>query len=139
MDRTFTPEEMNKAVFINTVMMLASSTMQQLGKIINPATGKTGVDLDSAQATIDMLVMLQAKTKGNLDRDEERVLRDAVSTVQLNFVETAEAERAKQAASPSPAKPDVPSPEDGVPSAGPAASDSPAGEDKQTKFRKTYG
>ncbi len=89
------PEDMNKALFLNLVMMLGSTTMQQLGRIVNPLTGKTEVDLQGAQASIDMLSMLKAKTEGNLDTDEERMIKDTLSSLQMNFVETSEAEKAK--------------------------------------------
>jgi len=51
-------DQMNKVLFVNLVMMLGSSAMQQLGKLINPMTGKTEIDLEGAQITIDMLSML---------------------------------------------------------------------------------
>jgi len=35
--------------------------------------------------------MLQAKTKGNLDKDEDKMLNDVLSSLQMNYVETAAA------------------------------------------------
>ena len=78
----------NKRLFIGIVTMLGMSAMQHLGKIVNPETGKAAVDLDAASATIDTLDMLAAKTKGNLEADEERLLRDTLSSLKMNFVET---------------------------------------------------
>ena len=80
--------EMNKYLFINLVTMLSMSAMQQLGKIINPAAGKAEINLDAAQATIDTLDMLSAKTSGNLDKDEARMMKDTLSMLKMNFVET---------------------------------------------------
>ena len=60
--------DINKALFINLVIMLSSSAMQQMGKLVNPLTNKTQVDLQGAQISIDMLAMLQAKTKGGVIR-----------------------------------------------------------------------
>jgi len=88
---TPTPLEMHKAMFMQLVIMLSSSAMQHLGKIINPMTGKTELNLEAAQATIDMVEMIEAKTKGNLDRDEERLLKNTITTLKLNYVETAAA------------------------------------------------
>ena len=80
--------EMNKYLFINLVTMLSMSAMQQLGKLVNPAAGKAEVNLDAAQATIDTLDMLFAKTSGNLDKDEARLMKDTLATLKMNFVET---------------------------------------------------
>jgi len=88
--------DINKALFINLVIMLSSSAMQQMGKLVNPLTNKTQVDLQGAQISIDMLAMLQAKTKGNLDKDEDKMLNDVLSSLQMNYVETAAASPAKQ-------------------------------------------
>lgn len=89
MPEKLTPEEMHKALFTNLVMMLGSSAMQQLGKLVNPMTNKTEVNLDGAQITIDMVEMLKVKTKGNLDADEDKLITDLLSSLQMNYVETA--------------------------------------------------
>ena len=83
-------KDMNKYLFINLVTMLSMSAMQQLGKLVNPAAGKAEINLDAAQATIDTLDMLSAKTLGNLDKDEARIMKDTLSTLKMNFVETRE-------------------------------------------------
>ena len=91
--------ETNKYLFINLVTMLSMSVMQQLGKLVNPAAGKAEINMDAAQATIDTLDMLAAKTSGNLDTDEARLMKDTLSTLKLNFVETREEEERKKAQS----------------------------------------
>jgi hypothetical protein len=123
------PDAVNKTLFINIVMMFAASAMQHLGKVINPLTGKTEVDLEGAQATIDILLMLQAKTRGNLDRTEERVLKDTIASLQLNYVETA-----RPAPPPTPEAADR-EPEPQPPKDGNASS---AGAEPPPKFHKTY-
>lgn len=85
-----TTPDMHKALFANLVMMLSSSAMQQLGKLINPMTNKTEVSLEGARMTIDMLEMINAKTKGNLDEEEEKMMKELLSTLQMNFVETSQ-------------------------------------------------
>jgi len=84
-------DQLHRLLFTNLVMMLSSSAMQQLGKMVNPLTNKTEVNLEGAQVTIDMLDMIREKTKGNLAPDEEEVLKDSLSALQLNYVETAKA------------------------------------------------
>lgn len=86
-----TQPDQNKIMFVNMISMLTMSAMQQLGKIINPATGKAAVHLEGAQATIDMLDMLYAKTRGNLDDDESKMLKDTLTMLKLNYVETSKA------------------------------------------------
>jgi len=83
--------DMNKALFLNLVSMLSMSAMQELGKLKNPFTGKTEVHLDMAQSTIDMLDMLEAKTRGNRDTDEEKMIKDTLTMLKMNFVETSSA------------------------------------------------
>lgn len=80
-------EEIYKRQFIGFVSLLANSAMQQLGKLINPVTGKAERNLDGAKATIDMIRMLQAKTKGNLSPDEQQVLESSLANLQLNYVD----------------------------------------------------
>ncbi|MFC1497114.1 DUF1844 domain-containing protein [Verrucomicrobiota bacterium] len=91
---------MHKALFTNLIMMLSSSTMQQLGKLVNPMTNKTEINLEGAQITIDMLTMIQAKTKGNLDKDEEKLMSDIIPSLQMNYVEVSKSAPKKSEAEP---------------------------------------
>ena len=88
-NENFTPDDITKAMFAHLVMSLASSAMQHLGKLVNPATGKTEVNIEAAQSTIDMIEMLQAKTKGNLDAEETRFMQQTLTALRMNYVETA--------------------------------------------------
>jgi hypothetical protein len=89
----------NKIMFMHLVSMLAMSAIQQMGKLVDPATGKAEINLEAAQATIDMLDMLLEKTKNNLDAEEARLLKDTLSSLKMNFVETKDAEDRKPDAS----------------------------------------
>ncbi len=62
-------------------------TMMQLGKLVNPITGEVSRDLEAARMSIDLLGMLQEKTKGNLDAGEERLLTSVLTTLRMNFVD----------------------------------------------------
>jgi hypothetical protein len=75
--------------FVSLVMMLASACWQQLGKVPNPVTGKIEKEIDNAQITIELLSMLRDKTKGNLSTDEERLLANTISDLQLNYADEA--------------------------------------------------
>ena len=75
------------ALFLQLVMGLQQSGMIALGKLMNPMTRKVEVQLDGARDTIDLLAALEARTQGNLEPDEERVLRQALTDLRLNYVE----------------------------------------------------
>ncbi len=87
------PNDMNKALFLHLLTMLSMSAMQELGKLQNQLTGKVEIHLDMAQATIDMLDMLEVKTRGNRDADEEKALKDSLTMLKMNFVETSNSEQ----------------------------------------------
>jgi hypothetical protein len=76
------------ALFLQLVMGLQQSGMMALGKLMNPISRKIETNLDVARDTIDTLAALEARTKGNLEPDEERVLRQALTDLRLNYVET---------------------------------------------------
>jgi hypothetical protein len=73
--------------FIEFVMMHAQNAALFLGQIPNPKTGEPEINLDLARMFIDQLEMIQEKTRGNLTNEEMMVLRNAVSNLQMAFVE----------------------------------------------------
>ena len=81
-------ERQNAEMFQGLVISLAAATMQHLGKTLNPVTHKIEKNLPAAQSTIDMLDMLEAKTKGNLSENEAKLLKSILSELKLNYVET---------------------------------------------------
>ena len=83
-----TAERQNGEMFQGLVVSLAAATMQHLGKTLNPATKKIEKNLEAAQATIDMLDMLEAKTKGNLGDPEAKLLKSVLAELKMNYVET---------------------------------------------------
>ena len=84
MSESRTTEEL----FQGLVFSLAAGAMQHLGKTMNPLTNKIEKNLDAAQATIDMLDMLETKTRGNLSDKEAQLLKHILGDLKLNFVET---------------------------------------------------
>ncbi|MDR0820474.1 MAG: DUF1844 domain-containing protein [Endomicrobium sp.] len=75
--------------FFNLITMFTSSAWCQLGKIQDPVDGKIKKDLKGVQITIDMLLMLRDKTKGNLTKKEEEMLTLAISDLQINYADEA--------------------------------------------------
>ncbi len=80
-----TPEE--SGYFYQFVLMFQTAALQQLGKLINPLTGKVEQELEQAKFSIDVLGMLEEKTKGNLSSEEQRFLESVLSGLRLNYVE----------------------------------------------------
>jgi hypothetical protein len=74
-------------LFLQLVLSLQSAAWYQMGKIVSPLSGKIERDLDQARVSIDLLVMLQEKTKGNLLEEESRILESIVYNLQMNYVD----------------------------------------------------
>jgi hypothetical protein len=121
--------------FIEFVLMQAQNAALFLGQIPNPQTGKGEVNLEVAKMFIDQLAMIQEKTRGNLTSEESTVLRNALSNLQLAYVEVA---RGGSATAP----PEKSTPET-TPPGEPTAQEPPPvtseeGESRK-KFTKSYG
>src|SRR5437899_11624309 len=82
-----TRDEMMTALFAHLVMQQTNMAMMLMGKAPHPETGQPVKDLEAAKLFIDMLEMLQAKTKGNLTKDEENLLRQSLTNLRMMFVE----------------------------------------------------
>ena len=72
--------------FSTFIMSLSSSAFYHLGDMPDPSTGKKEVNLPAVQQTIDMLIMLREKTKGNLKEDEKKLLEQLVYELQVKYV-----------------------------------------------------
>ena len=68
------------------IMSLTSSAFYHLGDMADPTTGKKEVNLPAVQQTIDMLIMLREKTKGNLTEDENKLLEQLIYELQVKYV-----------------------------------------------------
>jgi tellurite resistance protein len=77
----------HQLLFTQLVIMFHAATMQQLGKVKHPVTEKIEKNLEAAENTIDILAMLQAKTKGNLAADEDALLTQILQELRLAFVQ----------------------------------------------------
>lgn len=77
---------MPEVTFSAFIMSLNTSALYHLGEIQDPTTGKSEVNYDLARHAIDTLVMLQEKTKGNLNHEEEEMLKNIVYDVKIRFV-----------------------------------------------------
>jgi len=142
----------NKILFLNLIVMFGTTAMQQLGKLMNPLSGETEVDLEGARGTIDLIAMIKEKTAGNLDSEEDRILTETLSSLQMNYVQTAEAEKQQmpEDATKSPEQTEPAAAAEEKVEAEESPAESPAGEsgdveaasdkqEKEPKFHKSYG
>ncbi len=126
--------------FLEFVMMQAQNAALFLGQIPNPQTGQVEVNLEVARMFIDQLAMIQEKTRGNLTNEESTVLRNALSSLRMGFVE---ASQGKRSSAPSTASQPAAAEPESVPSADyPASEPSPQvvpETESKKKFTKSYG
>lgn len=133
--------------FSQLVVMIATSALQQLGQVPDPSGQQSPVSLAGAQGMIDILEMLNAKTKGNLDGQEQKMLTESLTMLRFQYVEVAQA-KGKPPADSQPQRTGsaTPPPEPGAaagkqteqPPLETAGSEETSGESK-TRFRKSYG
>lgn len=74
------------AGFSTFVITLSTSAMLYLGEIPDPDGRKVEVNLPLAKHSIDLLVMLREKTKGNLTEDEQKLLEQMLYDLRLKYV-----------------------------------------------------
>ena len=75
------------ALFLQLVLGLQQAAMVALGKLMNPMTGKLERNLEAARNTIDTLGALEARTRGNLESDEQRVLTQVLTDLRMNYLD----------------------------------------------------
>ncbi len=85
------------ALFLQLLLGLQQSGMIALGKLMNPLTRQIDKNLEAARDTIDTLAALEARTQGNLESDEARVLGQVLTELRMNYVD--EVKKAGQQAS----------------------------------------
>lgn len=121
-------DEIMAAHFASMVMQTAQMALMLLGQMPHPETGQTVTDLEGAKMFIDQLEMLAVKTKGNLSKDEEQLLKQSLVGTRMAFVDAIEQQDkgAKPAEAPAPA----PAPASEVAAA--------ADDESRKKFSKKY-
>ena len=87
-------EEPGGITFTGFVLSLATTAAVHFGDIADPNTGRRGdPDLHAAAQMIEIIAMLQEKTKGNLIEPEERLIDDLLYELRLRFVQAQQGER----------------------------------------------
>lgn len=77
--------------FEELIRMLATQALLYLGAFPDPETGRRMVALELAQFNIDLLAMLEEKTRGNLEEEEAKFLKQMVQELRMQFVEIGKA------------------------------------------------
>jgi uncharacterized protein DUF1844 len=80
------PPELTFAAFL---WSLSEQALAALGELPEPGSGKVNRDLLLAQQMIDIIIMLRDKTRGNLDAQEQAMLTEILSSLQMKYVELA--------------------------------------------------
>jgi hypothetical protein len=130
--------------FIEFVVMHAQNAALFLGQIPNPKTGEAEINLDLARMFIDQLAMIQEKTRGNLTTEEAKVLSNALSNLQMAYVEasgSARTQGASQAGAEETAAPPAAVDQAATPKSEPSTPITPTEPetDSRKKFTKSYG
>ena len=129
------------ALFANMIIQQTNMALMFLGKVPHPETGETVRDVEAARMFIDQLEMLECKTKGNLDKREERLLRESLTTLRLAFVEVVDAQMQSgpsvTGADAAPPPPPATAQAQPTPGSAPAPSSASA-EESHKKFTKKY-
>jgi hypothetical protein len=90
------PGANDPASFINFLMSIASNAAAALGMMEHPVTGQRGVDLPLGKHWIDVLGMLQEKTRGNLSPQEQQIFTGLLADLRMQYVSLTRAPSAKR-------------------------------------------
>lgn len=71
--------------------MMATQALLYMGGYVDPQTNRPMVDLDAARHQIDLIGVLEAKTKGNLNEDESKQLAAVLYELRMQYVRIAQA------------------------------------------------
>ena len=84
--------ESGEVTFIGFVLSLAHTAAFHFGDVPDPVTGQTGQpNLPAAQQIIEILALLEQKTRGNLTAEERQLLEQLVYELQMRYVEATKA------------------------------------------------
>jgi len=119
--------------FIEFVMMQAQHAAFALGQIPHPQTGKGEVHLEMAKVLIDQLVMIRSKTRGNLSNEEIGILNNAISSLQMGYVEATKAASSQDASGATTTSGEASEP------GKPGEITAEEGTEEKKKFSKSYG
>ena len=80
--------------FATFILSLSHSALMHLGETAHPDTNKVEANLPLAKQNIDLLGLLEEKTKGNLSGEEERLLAQVLFDLRMRYMERSKGEAA---------------------------------------------
>jgi len=89
------PGAEDPASFVSFLSTLATNAAASLGAVPHPATGKRTLDLDTGKYWLDVLGMIRDKTKGNLHKEEARLLDGLLADLRMQYVQLVRATEEK--------------------------------------------
>jgi hypothetical protein len=82
------PHDPNAVTFVGFVLSLAHTAAYHFGDVPDPVTGQSSpANLAAAQQIIDILSLLDEKTRGNLTAEERQLLEQLLYELRLRYVE----------------------------------------------------
>jgi hypothetical protein len=87
MDTKEEKSQVKDELFLHLVFMFQTASLQQMGKLLNPVTQKIEKNLEQAKYSIDILEVLQEKTRGNLGEEEKKYLDNVLFDLRMNYLE----------------------------------------------------
>ena len=87
MDTKEEKSQVKDELFLHLVFMFQTAALQQMGKLINPVNQKIEKNLEQAKYSIDILEVIQEKTKGNLNEGESKFLDNVLFELRMNYLE----------------------------------------------------
>ncbi len=91
---------LNEMLFVALVRDFESMAMVGFGKLVDPVSQKAERNMERAKIAVDMLGMLEEKTKGNLSQAELSLMRQVLTNLRLNYVDELKKEEIEREARP---------------------------------------
>jgi hypothetical protein len=82
--------------FVQLIITFQAAAMQQMGKLQNPITQKVERNLEQARSSIDILEMLQDKTRNNLTENEKELLEHTLYELRMNYLDEVKKDQQKK-------------------------------------------
>jgi hypothetical protein len=79
--------------FSTLIMSFASAAMIGIGKVPDPVSGQMNKNLALAKQNIDIICLLQEKTKGNLSTDEVNLMESILYELRISYIESMKGEK----------------------------------------------
>ncbi len=80
-------QDVPEITFSAFIISLSTQALMHLGEIPNPLSGEVEKEISVAKQMIDIIGLLQDKTRGNLDQGESKLIEDILFDLRMRYVE----------------------------------------------------